>query len=101
LFLILIESVYTERRGIFTNPPKKGEVTTPGILFSYFKSNYKKGEYQKPVIPNRCRSADKKEDRFAFKPASLLLDAPFQPDKDVYGEDKKIIEEMMNNSLDV
>lgn len=90
-----------EKRGIFTNPPKKGEATTPGILFSAFKTDFKKGSVPMPEVQKRSRSAEKKDDKFAFKPPSLLLDAPFQPDKEVYGEDNKVISALVEQSLDV
>lgn len=90
-----------EKRGIFTNPPKKGEPTTPGILFSALRSEFRKGDYKKPEVPKRSRSADKKDDRFAFKPASLALDVPFQQDKEVYGEDNKVIDVLVEKSLEV
>jgi hypothetical protein len=88
-----------ERRGIYTNPPKKGEPTTPGVLFSAFKSDLKK--YTKEDVPIRSKSAEKKDERFAFKPASISIDVAFQPDKDIYGEDPKIIQTLIDQSLDV
>jgi hypothetical protein len=90
-----------EKRGIFTNPPRKGEATTPGILFSNLKTDYKKGSVPKPEVPKRSRSAEKKEERFAFKPPSILLDAPFQADKEVYGEDNKVLKVLVEQSLEV
>lgn len=90
-----------EKRGIFTNPPRKGEATTPGILFSEFKTDFKKGSIPKPEVQKRSRSADKKDDKFAFKPPSLLLDAPFQADKEVYGEDNKVVSALVAQSLEV
>ena len=90
-----------EKRGIFTNPPKKGDPTTPGILFSYLKSDYKKGSIPKPEIQKRSRSAEKKDERFAFKPPSTLLDAPFQTDKLIYGEDNKVLGVLVEKSLEV
>lgn len=99
--IIQLESVFVEKRGIFTNPMKKGDSSTPGILFSYLKSDFKKDDLKKPEVQKRSRSADRKDDRFAFKPASLSLNAPFDPDAKVYGEDKKLIETLVENSLDV
>lgn len=94
--------MFMERRGIFTNPPKRGEPTTPGILFSAITTNFKKGDYVKPQVQKRSRTAEKSADeRFAFKPASLLLDAPFQTDKEVYGEENKMITELVERSLEV
>jgi len=91
-----------EKRGIFTNPPRKGEaMTTPGILFSNLKTDYKKGSVPKPEVQKRSRSAEKKEERFAFKPPSILLDAPFQADKEVYGEDNKFLKILSQQSLEV
>lgn len=90
-----------EKRGVFTNPPRKGEATTPGILFSDFKSDFKKGSIPKPEVQKRSRSAEKKDERFAFKPPSLLLDAPFQADKEVYGEDNKVLNSLVEQSLEV
>ncbi len=90
-----------EKRGIFTNPTKKGEASTPGILFSNFKMDFKKGSVPKQEIQKRSRSAEKKDERFAFKPPSLLLDAPFQADKQVYGEDNKVLSALAEHSLEV
>lgn len=90
-----------EKRGIFTNPPKKGESSTPGILFSYLKDNFKKPEKKTDDIPKRSKSAHKKDERFAFKPPSLLLDAPFQHDKLIYGEDNKALDVLVEKSLEV
>lgn len=90
-----------EKRGIFTNPPRKGEATTPGILFSSLKTDFKKGSVPKPEVQMRSRSAEKKDERFAFKPPSLLLDAPFQADQEVYGEDNKMLSALAEKSLEV
>jgi len=96
-----IETVFTAKRGIFTNPPKEGNATTPGILFSVLENNYKKSDYVKPIPEKRSRSADKGDERFAFKPASLAIDAPFEADKQVYGENEKEICALVEKSLEV
>ncbi len=90
-----------EKRGIFTHPPRKGEATTPGILFSDFKTDFKKGSVPKPEVVIRSRSAEKKDERFAYKPPSLMIDAPFQADKEIYGEDNKLLSALAEQSIAV
>jgi len=77
------KTVFTAKKGIFTNPGKKGTSTTPGILFSY-KPNQKGAA---PIILQRSKSQEKKDERMAFKPSSVVMDAPFVTDKDLFGED--------------
>lgn len=65
------------------------------------QNDYKKSDYVKPVPPKRSRSANKGDDRFAFKPASLALDAPFETDQKIYGENEKEVNVLVEKSLAV
>ncbi len=59
------KTVFTEKRGIMTNPPKKGSSSVPGVLFSYFKEdkklleakekNYRRGKSQSQICPRERR----------------------------------------------
>lgn len=100
-------SVFTENRGIYTKPAKKGTSSTPGVLFGFFAEDPKQremkakwAEEEKPK--NRSKSAkDEKEFKLAFKPAALKKNEPFQKDRELYGEDENKLDEILEGSLEV
>jgi len=86
------KSVFTEKRGIFTNPPHSGTSTTPGILFM----EYKEDKNMLRMKPKKITVEHKNISDYEFKPASLNKNEPFQKDKEVFGEDDKRIKELIN-----
>jgi len=91
------KSVFTEKRGIFTNPPHAGTSTTPGILFS----EYKEDKNMLKMKPKRLITEHKNISDYEFKPASLNKNEPFHKDKEVYGEDEKQIKQLINLTKEV
>lgn len=85
------KSVFTENRGIFTNPPHMGTSSTPGILFS----EYKEDKNMLRMKPKKIVMEHKNISDYEFKPASLKNEA-FQKDKELYGEGDKQIKELIN-----
>jgi hypothetical protein len=96
------KSVYTEKRGIYTNPSKLGPASVPGILFSQYKEEPHMLTMKPKVYSATIKGKEKDSD---FIPASLQKNEPFQKDKEIYGEDdnrvKQLISEMkeVNNSF--
>jgi len=91
------KSVFTEKRGIFTNPPHQGTSTTPGILFSAYREDKNMLNMKpKKIIPEHKNISD-----YEFKPASLNKNEPFQKDKEVYGIEDKQIKELLKETKEV
>ena len=91
------KSVFTEPRGIFTNPPHGGATTTPGILFS----EYKEDKHMLQMKPKRSMSQLKNISDYEFKPASVNKNLPFHTDKEIYGEDEKELRTLLKHTIEV
>lgn len=98
-------TVFMEKRGIYTQPPKNGTSSIPGILFSDFKEDKILLEIKKEHM-NRARSKsaeskEKKEYTAPFKPASLALCDKFQSDDRLYGEDEHMFKDLLKQAKNV
>jgi hypothetical protein len=91
------KSVFTEKRGIFTNPPHGGATTTPGILFSA----YKEDKHMLQMKPKKLISQLKNISDYEFKPASVNKNEPFHADKEIYGEDEKELKILLKETIEV
>lgn len=75
-------------RNIMTSPPKKGFNNTPGILFSYPKTEkFNKIRPKSVAIINKEKSSKE-----VFRPANTQLNEFFVSDKETYGLPKNIRE---------
>lgn len=102
------KTVFTERRGILTNPLKHGNSSTPGVLFSYFKEDKKllerKAKMAEEDKPKRSKSAKSDgEGTFQrpFKPPAIMKCEPFQKDHDIYGEDEKKLKVLVEEAVEL
>jgi hypothetical protein len=108
------KTVFTERRGILTNPTRLGSSNTPGVLFGYYKDDKKllemKTKFAEEEENKRKRSKSAKgggegeapaEFKRAFKPAALKKCEPFQKDGDLYGEDEKKVKGLLEDAIEV
>jgi hypothetical protein len=95
-------NVYTEKRGIYTNVPKSGTSSYPGVLFSYFPEDKKLLQLKKETkVRPKSTSADKKDYKAPFKPASVAKNEPFQSDGELYREDDKEFKGLLKSAIDV
>jgi hypothetical protein len=99
-------TVITERKGIYTSPAKHGNSTTPGILFSFPKTDKTLIELQKKQATSpRSKSAEKTTAKplhdGPFKPAALKKNDCFNPDGKVYGETPGKVLEMVHEAVEV
>ena len=100
--------VVTEKRGIFTQPMKKGFNNTPGIYFSYapLHDNNEKNinaqlEYKKSKTRKKRPQSSvplQRAYRSAFKPASLKKNECFSNIKETYGYEDKYYENLKKQS---
>jgi hypothetical protein len=102
---IIDGKVITEKRGIFTQPMKKGFNNTPGIYFSYtplhennenkineeLKNKMKKKRPQSSIPLQRAY-------RTAFKPASLKKNECFSNIRETYGYEDKYFDNLKKMS---
>ena len=49
----------------------------------------------------RSKSSEKKDERAAFKPSSVVIDAPFVADQDLFGEDPTGLKAVSLKSMEV
>ena len=91
--------VITEKRGIFTQPMKKGFNNTPGIYFSYsplHENDHQKIEKNKLKEKKRPKSSILRKNHFntPFKPAALKKNECFSNIKDTYGYEDKYFDNL-------
>lgn len=91
------KSVFTEKRGIFTNPPHRGASTTPGLLFSA----YKEDKNMLKMKPKKLTSQMKNVNEYEFKPASVNKNEPFHTDKEIFGEDERQLKALLKETIEV
>ena len=103
---IIDRKVITEKRGIFTQPMKKGFNNTPGIYFSYAPLH----ENNEQKIENQLKARNLKRKRpqssiplqraykSAFKPASLKKNECFSNIKETYGYEDKYFDNLKKMS---
>ena len=100
--------VVTEKRGIFTQPMKKGFNNTPGIYFSYnpFHEN-NENKINEELQNKNARKRRKRPQssvplqrayKAAFKPASLKKNECFSNIKDTYGYEDKYFDNLKKKS---
>ena len=98
------KTVVTERRGIYTNPPRQGTSTTPGIFFKDYVTDDELLKRQEKISEeeNKLKRKDeKKDDRLGFKPASLKRNEAFQKDAEIYGEGDQIMGQLLDIAIEV
>lgn len=96
-------SVFMEKRGIYTQNPKFGTSSTPGILFSSIKDDKKLLELKNESV-SRSKSAgskEKKDYKIPFKPPGLAKSECFQSNGDLFGQDGKEFKELLSSAIDV
>jgi hypothetical protein len=95
--------VKTERRGIYANPVRVGNSTTPGILFGEFREDAKElknlAKELKKQRPHSLAPKEQSESKMAFKPASLKNNT-FQTNRELYGEDTGDIKALLKSAMD-
>ena len=104
---IIDGKVITEKRGIFTQPMKKGFNNTPGIYFSYaplhennenkINDDLKNKTYKKKKRPQSSVPLQRAY-RAAFKPASLKKNECFSNIKETYGYEDKYFDNLKKAS---
>lgn len=100
-------SVYTENRGIYTKPPKRGTSSTPGVLFADNKEDPKlvsmkeKWASEGRLKPRSKSAKEGREFKMAFRPAALMKNGTFQKDSDIYGEDPIKLKKILENASQV
>lgn len=104
---IIDGKVITEKRGIFTQPMKKGFHNTPGIYFSYApfhenNDNVINAQLQERIQKRKKRPQSsiplQKAYRQAFKPASLKKNECFSNIRETYGYDDKYFDNLKKMS---
>ena len=105
---IIEGKVITEKRGIFTQPMKKGFNNTPGIYFSYAPFHENDENKINNVIQSKNSRKRKKRPQsslpiqkaynVAFRPASLKKNECFSSIKDTYGYEDKYFDNLKKKS---
>ena len=105
---IIDGKVVTEKRGIFTQPMKKGFNNTPGIYFSYAPFHENNENFINNAINNKNLLKKKKRPqssipfqkayKTAFKPASLKKNECFSNIKETYGYEDKYFDNLKKKS---
>ena len=100
--------VVTEKRGIFTQPMKKGFNNTPGIYFSYAPLHQNDESKINNELQNKNLNKKKKRPqssvplqrayKSAFKPASLKKNECFSNIRETYGYEDKYFDNLKKNS---
>lgn len=83
-------------RNIMTSPPKKGFNNTPGILFSYPKTEKLNKVRPKSVMLNK-HEKDNNESKDVFRPANTQLNEFFVSNKNTFGLPKNLKEKLEND----
>ena len=100
---VIERNVITEKRGIFTQPMKKGFHNTPGIYFSYaplHENNDDKIRKQLERITGKRKKRPQssvplqRAYKSAFKPASLKKNECFSNIKETYGYENKYFDNL-------
>ena len=102
--------VVTEKRGIFTQPMKKGFNNTPGIYFRYIPFHESDENKVNEIIQAKTLRNKKKRpqssiplqkaDRVAFKPAALKKNECFSNIRETYGYEDKYFDNLKKMSED-
>ena len=103
-YKIIDHKVITERRGIYTQPSKKGLYNTPNVLFSFTPFGYDKNEKfdfsffkNKPKRPQTSMPSQAAY-RKAFFPASIKKNECFSSIRETYGYDDKYYNKLKEKS---
>ena len=103
-YKIIDHKVITERRGIYTQPSKKGLYNTPNVLFSFTPFGYDKNEKfdfsffkKKPKRPQTSIPSQTAY-RKAFFPASIKKNECFSSIRETYGYDDKYYNKLKEKS---
>ena len=101
--------IVTEKRGIFTQPMKKGLNNTPGIYFNYIPFHESDEQKVNDIIQSKSNKRKKRPQssiplqkayKQAFKPASLKKNECFSNIRDTYGYEDKYFDNLKKMSDD-
>ena len=100
--------VITEKRGIFTQPMKKGFNNTPGIYFNYIPFHESDENKVNAIIQSKSNRRKRPQSsiplqkayRQAFKPAALKKNECFSNRRETYGYEDKYFDNLKKMSED-
>ena len=104
---VVDRTVITEKRGIFTQPMKKGYHNTPGIYFNYIPFHENDEKIVDNIIQTKLKRKKKRPQssiplqkgyKQAFKPAALKKNECFSNIKETYGYEDKYFDNLKKMS---